>query len=128
MICKICGQPILDIQEKTQFPCFVLNKSDILYFFNDSVFHKQCFESNTLRHKCLAVYEEFNKKIKIKRCGICKRNIVSPDDYIFIGCLSSNKNNDDSKYNFTSYHKGCLRTSSVAKIKVNGCSLSELIT
>lgn len=108
--CALCGQQVINGNDGIVFPAFIMNQADSLYVFNDAVTHKTCFYKHPMYSKMVELLGELNTKITPQKriCGICQERITNPDDYISFTCMSSDKLNPLSLYNFKQYHKSCF--------------------
>lgn len=119
MKCNLCGCTMNDKDNLIMVPACISNEIDPLYIFNDSTFHKKCFEEHPLSDKMIELLHKLNSVIfhKNRICTICNKGIDNPDNYIAFGCLSS-LDNELSQFNFRQYHKNCFISSDDAeKIK-----------
>ena len=108
--CALCGQQVIDRNDGFAFPAFIMNQADPLYVFNDAVVHKACFCKHPMYSKTVELLAELNTKITPQKriCGICQEKITNPDDYISFACMSSDRLNPLSLYNFKQYHNSCF--------------------
>jgi hypothetical protein len=99
---RICGKPMHESDETIAFQPFVFNEDDPLYFFSDSVFHKDCFEKHPLRAKVMKRYKEYISWISRPRIDrISGNEIKNPDDCISIGFITEDKKSILYKYNYS---------------------------
>ncbi len=106
-ICGICGKVIKDNQKVYSFPPFIQNKKDPFFIFNDSSFHFECLQKHPLGQAAISFSEKFifETRPKNRICKIDNNLINDYKNYIFIDLLSSNKEDDIYKFNFTTINK-----------------------
>lgn len=109
-VCKICGNIIDNNDKFVSLPAFVFNDCDPLFFFNDSAFHENCFwtheSSKNVTERVERLFKEISSKNRV--CIVCKNQIIQPDDYLFLGFITDNTEDDISKYGYTKLHLSCL--------------------
>lgn len=115
--CIICGKQIIKKDDGISFPAFVVNEADPIYIFNDSVVHKECFKDHPMEFSTIKLLKKLQNNLnpQKRKCAICQNKLIDPDDYIALGCMSSDDTNPLSKYNFKQYHKSCLDNSEELK-------------
>ena len=129
--CHICGKVLESSEDIVLFPPFIANMLDPLYIFNDAGVHMRCLEKHPLGQQAL-LYRD--KDISATRpenriCSIGKNKIENPDDYIFLGLLTSDENHPLYKFNFTTIDRRNLNKwknkeefiSCTLKFKESGC-------
>lgn len=108
--CVLCGSLILEGEEVVQFPAFVPTTKDVLFVFNDASVHKRCLERHP--YKLLAIAHSndaiYKTRPQNRRCDITGNEINKPDDCIFFGVLTSDKNEELHEFNLTMIDKNNL--------------------
>ena len=106
--CGICGLPILVGDAISSFPAFVSNQADPLHFFSDRGFHQNCFEAHPLAAQARERLRALRELVGNRRCIVCGKTIVSPDDYFSFGFLGETPESV-RKLNFLQFHRQHLR-------------------
>lgn len=110
MKCRLCDRPIMKGQAMVSFSPFVANEVDPLFRFNDGVFHEECFEKEPLAELAEVRYAEVSEQSKPekRRCRVCDKLIVDPDDYLPLGHLTDDTQHPLHQFNYTHLHRSCL--------------------
>lgn len=109
--CALCGKMITTCDDIMFVPSIFCHQDDPLFLYNDMICHKDCFNSMDNCDKVLNYIKLVRNEYKRKRCCICKKKILSADDFVFVPIISSNSNDIISKYNCKSFHKECYEQS-----------------
>jgi hypothetical protein len=109
-VCPICSRAIEDGQQVVSFPPIVTNELDPLFVFHDSALHEECFRHHTLAEAATRRLEEMREKTAPfnRRCSVCTRLILEPDDYFTFGHLVTAEDHALWPYNFAQFHRSCL--------------------
>jgi hypothetical protein len=109
-LCPICNRVIDDEKQVISFPPIVTNEMDPLFLFHDSAFHEECFRRHPLATAATIRVEEMHEKTAPanRRCQVCMRLIVDPDDYFTLGHLVTAVNHPLWPYNYAQFHRSCL--------------------
>jgi hypothetical protein len=108
--CPICGEVILLGDARTLFPSFVPNDLDPLAIFNDAGFHARCVKDSSLGEQALRLSTELVRRAGPdgRRCEVCGRTILDPDDYFAIPFITNNPLLAAFQFNFMQFHKSHL--------------------
>lgn len=111
MRCTISGKPIPSVSDAVMFPAFVLNEADPIHIFSDAVIKADVFSAHPLAAKAQARYEEFQQRAGpyARFCLICGERVTDPDNYMALGYLVEDPAHALYKYNYTHFHKSCLK-------------------
>ena len=106
-ICCICEKVIEQGEVYRGFPPFISNVKDPLYFFNDASFHIECIKSHPSGNRAIKFADDFiiNTSPTNRRCIVDNKRIENIEDYIFMGLLTSNDNEELFEFNFTTLNK-----------------------
>jgi hypothetical protein len=109
-LCPLCGNPMLASEDLILFPPFVSNEADPLWKFNDSGFHRICFERDPLSGKAESRWQEARERGKAenRRCLVCGRVILDPEEYFPLGHLADEPKHPLFRFNFAQFHQSCL--------------------
>jgi hypothetical protein len=109
-VCPICNQVIGDNQRVISFPPLVTNELDPLFLFHDAAIHEECFRRHPLANAATKHLQEMREKTAPvnRRCLVCTRLIVNPDDYFTLGHLVMAEDHALWPYNFAQFHRSCL--------------------
>lgn len=108
--CSICGETIGEKDSRISFPPFVSNQLDPLIIFNDSNFHKECFNNHHLSSKAIERLEVIKRASKGGHvCDYCKKNITDYNEYFSLSFITDIKENNLFKYNNLQLHKSCIK-------------------
>jgi hypothetical protein len=109
-ICPICGSVIKNNQKVYSFSPFIQNKKDPFFIFNDASFHLECLQQHLLGQAAISFGEQliFETRPVNRRCKIDNEVINDYEDYIFFNLLSSNKEDNIYKFNFTTLNRNNL--------------------
>jgi hypothetical protein len=110
MLCRLCGKPLLEGQEKVAFSTFVANEADPLWKFSDGVFHVECFNRDSLADSAEKRWREFSEHriSSLRRCHVCGQPIENPDDYFALGHLTNDSSHPLYRLNFAVFHRSHL--------------------
>ncbi len=110
--CKICKRVINLSDHYYSFPAFVVNKKNLLYFFNDESFHSDCLANHPL-----GVLAKEYSDLSIKKnappnriCMINGNRIQSEKDDIALPLLTIDANDFLYPYNFAHIDKNNLKS------------------
>ena len=108
--CSICGKVIKDTQKAYSFYPFIQNKKDPFFIFSDASFHLECLQQHPLGLTAISFGEQliFETRPVNRRCKIDNEIISDYKDYIFFDLLSSNKEDDIYRFNFTTLNRNNL--------------------
>ena len=109
--CRICEKVIENAEVLFSVPAiWIVNESDPLFPFSDSVLHKDCIINHPLGDKLMALIDDWsaNTGPGKRKCSVSQKEVMDPDDYFQIGYLTYDKNNPLSQYNFMHFHKSLL--------------------
>jgi len=110
MKCSLCSRSMTKSQATVSFSPFVSNEADPLFRFSDGVFHKECFQKEPLaemaKARCVEVREQSIPENR--RCRVCGKTIVNPDDYLPLGHLTNDRLHPLYQFNYTHLHRSCL--------------------
>ncbi|MDC8098674.1 hypothetical protein [Chryseobacterium rhizosphaerae] len=100
--CGICNEKIIDLDIFFSFPPFIQNIKDPLYQFNDSVFHINCLNKHSFGKKAIELAKQYFYSVKPenRKCIVDGEIIENFHDYIFMGILASNDDDELYKFNF----------------------------
>lgn len=106
-ICPLCNKILQQGEDITGFAAFMPNAADLLYVFNDAGMHTACVKAHTLGQQALEYMNEYvNGGAPAERkCVVTGDTIGSPDDFVFIPMLTSDKNEPLYKYRFTTLNR-----------------------
>jgi len=108
--CGICNRPLKHGDAITAFPSIVVNENDPLYQFNESAFHRECFESHPLAEEAMERIREWEAKITpAHMCYLCGQRITNPDDHYIFPDTTRDHGSPFFEYNFAECHRECLR-------------------
>jgi hypothetical protein len=104
--CGICGRPIGLGDRRSLFPPFVINLKDPLFIFSDGAFHEECVLRHELGSKALRCADRVLEASSPDRfvCAICGDRIVSPDDCLSVGLLTSDESHPAYRFNGLHIH------------------------
>lgn len=108
--CPICSRKLKEEEQVWLFPAFVPNAKDPLYPFNDAAFHLSCLKEHVLGNKALELADQFILKTRPENriCSVGGNGIQKPEDYLFIGLLTSNNKEELYACNFTTLDRNNL--------------------
>lgn len=100
--CSICHTIMYEHEKIIQFPAFTSNQKDPLYPFSDDSVHYSCLEKHPLYQKALAFRETILSKTRPENriCDIGGNKINQPENYLFIGLLTSDELSPLYAFNF----------------------------
>ena len=100
--CSICDTIMYEHEEIILFPAFTSNQKDPLYPFSDESLHYSCLGKHLLHQKALAFRETILSKTRPENriCDIGGNRIDQPENYLFIGLLTSDELNPLYAFNF----------------------------
>ena len=110
MRCAISGRSIEAASDAVVFPPFVANEADPIYVFNDAVVHADEFRAHYLSADAQTRLEEARRRTAPdnRRCFVCGRPILEPEDYIGVGHLVSDQSHSLFGFNYAHFHRSCL--------------------
>lgn len=105
--CGLCNEKITDLESIFSFPPFIQNIKDPLYQFNDSVFHINCLNKHSFGKKAIELAKQYFYSVKPenRKCIVDEEIIEDVHDYIFMGVLTSNDEEDLYKFNFITLNR-----------------------
>lgn len=106
MLCHICGKEMTELDDIYLFPAFVCNAMDPLFSFSDNSVHEQCLQTSPTGQLAITYVEQmFAKTLRPnKRCDITGEPILRPEDYFFIPLITSDPDEELSRFAFTQMH------------------------
>jgi hypothetical protein len=108
--CGICGLLIENGASATLFPAFALNENDRCYPYSDGAFHSKCIQQQ--QNGDIALRELDNWKAQVgpgkRTCVVCGKQVITPDDYVFIEHMTSDEESPLRRYNYTHLHRHCV--------------------
>jgi hypothetical protein len=106
-LCPICLWPIREGDDYYDFPPFIANTKEPLYFFNDRTFHVKCLKQTKKGETAKAYAESFIEKVKPsnRRCIIGGNLITEFESHIFIDLLTSDQKSFLHQFNFAHIDK-----------------------
>ncbi|PIF46703.1 hypothetical protein CLU96_3742 [Chryseobacterium sp. 52] len=109
-VCSLCNDKIKTEDKIYMFPPFIQNTKDIYYKFNDTGFHFNCLKNDKLGKQAILFAEEYIYRTEPKNriCIVGGHLIQNFNDYIFIGMLTSDKDEPLFRFNFTTLDKNNL--------------------
>lgn len=120
MSCRLCGEKIEMCDDVIFVPKIFCSRNDPLFLYNDTVCHRECFDSADNSKRILECIMLVRSEYEKKECCICGKKIVSADDFIFVPIISSDSSSTASKYNCKSFHKKCYEKSDLKKYLQDG--------
>lgn len=108
--CRVCKELIMQDESIYSFASFIHNKKDNLFQFNDETIHQRCFRKSELALVAKEFSEKFFEATKPPNriCSVGKSLIKNENDYIFIDVLTSNSEENLSKFNLLTLDKNNL--------------------
>lgn len=108
--CSICNNSLKENDDIYSFPAFLQNTKDPMYLFNDSSFHIDCLNNHVLGAEAIELAESFIYATRPSNriCKVGGNSIKSPDDYIFIDVLTTDKREDLYQFNLTTLDRNNL--------------------
>jgi hypothetical protein len=105
-ICPLCNQVIKENDDIVMFSPFVSNKKDDLWFISDAVVHKNCRHKIPILERAINLHKEkeYSTLIENRLCNVCGEKVDNLEDYLTIGCISSDKDSDLYQFNFLNFH------------------------
>lgn len=102
--CALCGKIIKEQEKIIAIPDFSYNEKDLLNYFSNKVFHKNCYISHPLSNLMDKKLKCIEKRYDEKKCYISKElitieSIQHPDNHIFTGILTDNSLHPLFKFN-----------------------------
>jgi hypothetical protein len=109
--CVLCRKVILASDEIVGFPPMFGNENDPLHIFHDAAVHEQCLSSHPLKPAVEKRMAERRRRTGPgnRRCYVCGKEILKPDEYMGLGHLTDDPNLEVSKYNYAHFHRSCFR-------------------
>lgn len=108
--CVICGKVLQATDKIIGFPAMFPNEVDVLHQFHDAAVHVVCLEGHPLRQaieKRMAEYQQKTGPGK-RRCRVCGREILMPDDYFGLGHLTDDIHDPLFQFNYAHFHRSHL--------------------
>jgi hypothetical protein len=109
--CPLCGKAILATDKIVGFPAAFPNENDPLHIFHDAAVHEQCLNSHPLKLAAERRMAEYRQKTGPgnRRCYVCGKEILKPDEYTGLGHLTDDPTLTASKYNYAHFHRSCFK-------------------
>jgi len=102
--CKLCGKIIQEGDEYIAFPSFVLNQTDPLWKFNNSIVHLSCLRDEPYGEVALDMLRALKESLDAKICQVCGLPIKVADDFFTFGYLTSDRSSPVFEFNFLCFH------------------------
>ncbi len=109
--CGVCEELVTSSDELVQFPPFVSNEADRLYFFSDSTFQQKIVENHELGAWAVSFLNEFESVSgpQGRLCAHCGFQILDFRDCFSIGVVSSSIASPLAFFNNVQLHVSHIR-------------------
>lgn len=111
--CQICNKRLQEQESIIAYPDICYDENDPIYFFSGGIFHESCFMKADYSTIAMDILRMVDREAEKKICYISKtpitiENVKHPDNHIYIGYLTSDRDSLLYKYNYIHINKQYL--------------------